>query len=79
MTLVRLRLPPLINLSFASMAGCSVTFCHVASTLRRASRRHFPFTQRMAPSPLPLSHRRRAVHRRRRCVAVVTSIAPIAS
>ncbi len=24
------------------MAGCRVTFCHVASTLRRASRRHFP-------------------------------------
>ena len=35
----------------------------------------------MAPSPLPLSHCRRAVHRRRRrrCVAVVPSIAPVAS
>jgi hypothetical protein len=37
--LVRLRLLPLIRLSFASMAGCHVTFCRVASTLRRASRR----------------------------------------
>ena len=72
-------LPPLIRLSFALMAGCRVTFCHVASTLRRASRRHFPFTRRMAPSPLPLSHRRCAVHRRRRCVAVAPSIAPVAS
>ena len=77
--LVRLRVPPLIHLSFASMAGCCITFCCVASTLRRASRRHFPFTRRMAPLPLPLSHRRCAVHRRRRCVAVAPSIAPVAS
>ncbi len=34
--LVRLRLPPLIRLSFASMDGCRVTFCHIAFTLRRA-------------------------------------------
>ncbi len=42
--LVHLRLPPLIRLLFALMAGCPITFCRVASTLRRASRRHFPFT-----------------------------------
>jgi hypothetical protein len=42
--LVRLCLPPLIRLSFASMAGCHVTFCCIASTLRRTSRHHFPFT-----------------------------------
>ncbi len=33
--LVHLRLPPLICLSFASMAGCCVTFCRVTFTLRR--------------------------------------------
>ncbi len=33
--LVRLRLPPLICLSFALMAGCRVTFCHITSTLHR--------------------------------------------
>ncbi len=32
--LVRLRLPPLIHPSFALMAGCCVTFCCVAFTLR---------------------------------------------
>ncbi len=42
--LVCLHLPPLIRLSLALMAGCCVTFCRVAHTLRRASRRHFPFT-----------------------------------
>jgi hypothetical protein len=77
--LVHLRLPPLIRLSFVLMAGYCVTFCHVTSTLRRASCHHFPFTRRMASSPSPLSHRRRAVHRHRHCGAVVPSIAPVAS
>ncbi len=43
------------------------------------ARRNFPFTQCIAPSPLPLLHCRRAVHRRRRCVAFMPSIAPVAS
>ncbi len=37
------------------MAGCRVTFCRVASTLRRASRRHFLSTQRIAPLPSPVA------------------------
>jgi hypothetical protein len=36
------------------MAGCRVTFCRVASTLRRPSHRHFPSTQCIAPSPSPV-------------------------
>ncbi len=35
------------------MAGCRITFCRVAYTLRCASRQHFPSTQRITPSPLP--------------------------
>ena len=34
--LVRLRLPSLIRLSFALMAGCHITFCCAVFTLRRA-------------------------------------------
>ena len=74
--LVRLRLPPLIRLSFASMAGCRVTFCRVAFTLRRAP--PFPVHSThgsIAAAPFASSLRRpsssplrchRAVHRPRR-------------
>ena len=69
------------RLSFASrsLRWLVVASPFVASPSPCVARRHFPFTRRMAPSPLPLSHRRCAVHRRRRCVAVAPSIAPVAS
>ena len=74
--LVRLRLPPLICLLFTSMAGCRVTFCRVAFTLRCAppfpvhsthgSIAVAPFALPLRrPSPSPLRCRR-AVHRPRR-------------
>ncbi len=67
-----------------SFASCSLQWLVVASPFVAlpspcVARRHFPFTRRMAPSPMPLLHRRRAVHRRCRCVAFVPSITPIAS
>jgi hypothetical protein len=74
--LVRLRLPPLIRLSFALMAGCRVTFFALLSPC--VARHHFLFTQRMAPSPLPLLHCCCAVHHRHHCVAIAPSIAPVA-
>ena len=37
------------------MADCRVTFCRIDTTLRRASRGHFPSTQRIAQSPSPVA------------------------
>ncbi len=83
--LVRLRLPSLIRLSFALMAGCRVTFCRVAFTLRRAppfpvhsthgSIADAPFASPSCrPSSLPLRCLR-AVHHPRCEVIVVIFIA----
>ncbi len=78
--------PPLVvclrfRLSFAShsLRWLVVASPFVASPSPYVVRRHFLFTQRMAPSPLPLLHRRRAIHPRHRCIAVVPSITPVAS
>ncbi len=73
--LVCLRLLPLIHLSSASMAGCHVTFCRVALTLRRAppfpvhsthgSIAVAPFASPLGPPSSLLLRCRPAVHRPR--------------
>ena len=73
--LVRLRLSPLIRLSFALMDGCLVTFCCVAFTLRCAppfpvhsthgSIAVAPFASPLRRPLSPLLRCRRAVHRPR--------------
>ncbi len=69
------------RLSFASrsLRWLVVASPFVASPSPCVTCCHFPFTRRMAPSPLPLLHRRCIVHCHRRCVAVEPSIAPVAS
>ena len=68
------------RLSFASrsLRWLVVVSPFVTSPSPCVARHHFPFTRRMAPSPLPLSHRRCAVHHCHRCVAVAPSQAPVA-